>query len=100
MKKSVEMTQVLRYKLRIFGIRLTEPASVYCDNEVVYNNVSITESVLKKNHHLVSYHAYRESVVSDMIMLAKEYTMKIFADLFTKKTPKVVRGRFLDMFMY
>ena len=53
MKKSVEMTQVLRYKLRFSGIRLTGPASVYCDNEAAYKNVSIPESVLNKNHHLV-----------------------------------------------
>ena len=53
MKQVVEMTLDLRYKLRMFGIGLTGPTSVYYDNESVYKNVSIPESVLNKNHHLV-----------------------------------------------
>ena len=46
MKKEVEMTQALCYKLIMFGTRLTGTTSVYCDNEAVYKNISIPESVL------------------------------------------------------
>ena len=53
MKHTVEMNQDLYYKLRMFGIILTGPASVYCDNEAAYKNVSIPESVLNKKNHLV-----------------------------------------------
>ena len=53
MEHVVKMTQALCYKLIIFGIILTGLARVYCDNEVLYKNVSIPESVLNKNHHLV-----------------------------------------------
>ena len=60
MKQAVDMTQVLCYKLIMFGILLTEPTSVHCDNEAVYNNVSIPESILNKNNLLVSYHAFRK----------------------------------------
>ena len=84
----------------MFDIRLTEPASVYCDNEAVYKNISITELVFNKNHHSVSYYASREDVASDMIRVAKEDKMENLADLFTKIMPKLVRERLLDMFIY
>ena len=100
MKQEVEMNQSLSYKLTIFGIRLTGPASVYCDNEAVYKNVFIPESSLKKKHHFISYHYCREAVSSDMKIVEKEYTMTNLADLFTKIMPKVVRDRLLDMFKY
>ena len=99
-KQAVKMTQDLHYKLRIFGIRLTGPASLYYDNEEVYNNISIFESVLNKNHHSVSYRACREAVAFIMIIVTREDTIKNLADLFTKIIPKVVCKILLDMIMY
>ena len=60
MNQAVELTQALCYKLRMFSIILIGPGSVYFDNYAVYNNVSIPESILNKNNHLVSYHAFRK----------------------------------------
>jgi len=45
------MIETLRYKLRIFGVPIDGAANVYCDNEAVYKNTSILESVWKKKHH-------------------------------------------------
>ena len=100
MKQAVNMTQALCCKLRMFCIRLTGPASVYCDNEALYKNVSISESVLKKKHHLVLYHACRDAVAYDMIRVAMEYIMENLADLFTNTMPKVFREILLGMFIY
>ena len=100
MNQAVEMNQALRYKQRMFGDRLTGPACVCCDNEAVYNNVSIPDSVFNKKHHSVLYHACREAVASDMIRVAKEYTVKNLADLFTKIITIAVHKILLDIFMY
>ena len=36
MKKVVEMAEALRYKLRIFGVPIDGPTSIFCDNKSVY----------------------------------------------------------------
>ena len=100
LKQAVEMIQGLRYKLRMFGVPLDGPASVYCDNEAVYKNVSIPESTLNKKHHSVAYHASRQAVAAGMIRVAKEDTLTNLADLFTKTLGRVKRESLLDLFMY
>ena len=94
------MTKSLCCNLIMFGIILTVPASVYCDNEAVYKNVPIPDSVLNKKYHSVSYHACRYAIASDMIRVAKEDTMTNLDDLFIKPIPEVISKRLLDMFMY
>ena len=46
MKNAVELTEALRYKLHMFVVPLEGPTNVFCDNEAVYKNTSILESVL------------------------------------------------------
>ena len=46
----------LRYKLRMFGVPLIGPASVFCDNQGVVNNTTMPESVLSKKHNQICYH--------------------------------------------
>ena len=47
LRVAVEMVKALRYKLRMFGVPVDGPASVFCDNEAVVKNTSIPESTLK-----------------------------------------------------
>ena len=100
LKQAVELTQGLRYKLRMFGVPLDGPANLYCDNEAVYKNVSVPESVLNKKHHSVSYHACRQAVAAGTVRVAKEDTHTNLADLFTKTLGRVKRESLLDLFMY
>jgi hypothetical protein len=44
---AVELVESLRYKLRVFGISITAPTNVYCDNEVATKNTIFPESTLK-----------------------------------------------------
>jgi hypothetical protein len=46
MRQAIELVKALRYKLRMFGIPVEGPVDVFCDNESVFKNVSIPESVL------------------------------------------------------
>ena len=77
----------------MLGVPIDGLANVYCDNEAVYKNTSIPESVLKKMHHSIAYHRCREVVATGTMRIAKQGTEKNLADLFTKIT--VTRRNFL-----
>ena len=51
MRVAVEMVRAFCYKLRMFGVPINGPASVFCDNEAVYKNTVIPESQLSKKMH-------------------------------------------------
>ena len=40
LKNAVELVEDLRYKLCMFGVPIEGPTNVFCDNELVYKNVS------------------------------------------------------------
>jgi hypothetical protein len=44
MKNAVEMIEVLRYKLRMFGVLIEGPTNVFRDNEAVCKNTMHPES--------------------------------------------------------
>jgi hypothetical protein len=44
MKNAVEIIEVLRYKLRMFGVLIEGPTNVFCDNEAVCKNTMRPES--------------------------------------------------------
>ena len=100
MKVGVELIESLRYKLRMFGIPVDSPANVYCDNEAVYKNTVMPESVLKKKHHSIAYHRCCEAVAAGVIRVAKQGTTKNLADLFTKVLTEARRVFLLERFTY
>ena len=106
MKIAVELTEALRYKLRMFGVPLEEtsgsvqPANVYCDNEAVTKNVKLPESTLKKKHHSIDYHRCRQAVAAGIIRVAHQGTLKNLADLFTKMLTAARRRFLLERFTY
>jgi hypothetical protein len=100
MRQAIELVKALRYKLRMFGIPVEGPADLFCDNESVFKNVSIPESVLSKKQHSISYHAAREAVAAKVVRITKEDTKTNLSDLFTKMLGRVKRNELLDAFMY
>jgi len=61
---ATELIESLRYKLRMFGIRVESTTDVFCDNESVTKNASIPSSVLSKKHNSICYHKVREAEAS------------------------------------
>ena len=100
MKQAIELLKALRYKLRMFGVPISGPANVHCDDEAVHKNVAIPSSVLNKKMHSISYHYCREAVAAGIVRVAKEDTTTNLADLFTKVLPKARRDELLDRFMH
>ena len=49
----MEQVISLRYKLRMFGILIVGPASMFCDNEAVQKSNSEPSQILNKKHNSV-----------------------------------------------
>ncbi len=100
MRQAIELVKSLRYKLRMFGIPIEGATDIFCDNESVFKNVSVPESVLSKKQHSTSYHAAREAVATGIVRIAKENTLTNLSDVFTKTQNKPKREGLLDKFMH
>jgi hypothetical protein len=90
-----DMIVALRYKLRMFGIPISGPSSVLCDNQGVVKNSSLPESTLSKRHNAINYHSVREAVAAQIIRVGKEDGETNLADPFTKVLGRMKR---YDMF--
>lgn len=87
MKTAVEQIEGMRYKLRMMGIPLDGPTSVFCDNESVFKNSTAPESTLKKKHNSIAYHRTREAQAAKTVQIAWEKGETNLADLLTKILP-------------
>ena len=100
MRTAVEHIEALCYKLRMFGIPIEGLTNVFCDNEAVFKNTTISESTLKKKHNSICYHHCREVVAARVMRVAKEGMLTNLADLFTKPLMQSIREGLLDCFTY
>ena len=56
----MDQIEALRYKLRMFGVRIERESNIYCDNQPVVKNTSLPESTLNMKHNAICYHRVRE----------------------------------------
>ena len=96
---AIELIDSLRYKLRMFGVPISGPARVFCDNESVVKTTTIPESRIKKKHSSIAYHRIRESVAAGAVLIYYESSETNLADLLTKplsanKREPLVQGLF------
>ena len=68
----------------MMGIEFNKPAYIYGDNESVFSNATVPESVLKKKSNLIAYNFSREGSASDEWQVAYVNTNDNVADLLTK----------------
>jgi hypothetical protein len=88
MRVAIEMIEgLVRYKLRMMGIRIDGLTNVFCDNAAVVRNSTAPESVLKKKHNAIAYHRAHEAVAAGTIRIAKEDGETNLSDLLTKCLP-------------
>ena len=87
MKTAIEMSEGLRYKLRMFGVAIDGPANIFCDNDSVVKNSTRPESTLKKKHNAIAYHRVREALAAGTARIAKEDGETNLADILTKLLP-------------
>jgi hypothetical protein len=87
MKTAVEQVEALCYKLRMMGVPIDDPASIYCDNQSVFKNALRPESVCNKKHNSIAYHRTREAQAAETVRVAWESGELNLSDLFTKLLP-------------
>ncbi len=101
MKQATEYVRGLRFKLRMFGITVDEPAFVFGDNQSVLANTSAPASTLKKKSNAIAYHFVREGCARDDWRTAYINTHENVADLFTKPLPSgEKRTKFIRMILH
>ena len=91
LKIAAELNDALIYKLRMFGVPISGPTRVMCDNEAVVKSSSFAESTLKKKHCSIAFHRVREAVASSRMLIYYEQSSSNLADLFTKVLPHTKR---------
>ena len=94
LKECIEDVEAVRFKLRMFGIPLSEEhraTHIYCDNEGVVKNSTKAESTLNKIYSEVAYHFTRWNVAAGICTLAWIESAYNLADAFTKKLAAATR---------
>ena len=84
LKTAIDQIEALRYKLRMFGIPMDGPTSVFCDNEAVVKNTAYSESTLKRKHLSIAYHRCREAQAAGYVRVGWEKGDFNPADILTK----------------
>ena len=69
MKNAVDIIEVLRYKLRMFGVPINGSTIFFCRNGEVCVNTTRPESMLSKKHHSIAYHRAREAVTAREVIV-------------------------------
>ena len=101
MKQATEYVRGLRFKLRMMGIPVEEPAFVFGDNQSVLANTTAPASTLKKKSNAIAYHFVREGCARDEWRTAYINTHDNVADLFTKPLPSgEKRCKFVRMLLH
>jgi hypothetical protein len=95
-----DMVSALRIKLNCFGIPLSRPTNVFCNNNAVVQNTSIPKLTLSKKHNAINYHIIREAVAAGIIRVGKEDTLTNIADVFTKLVPFTRKYQLLSPFLW
>ena len=84
LKTPIDHIDELRYKLRMFGIPINGPTSVFCDNESVVINATHCESPLRRKHTSIAYHRCREAQAAKYIQIGFQRGRNNPADILTK----------------
>jgi hypothetical protein len=99
MKQATEYVRGLRYKLRMMGIEVDEPAFIFGDNKSVLCNTTAPESTLKKKSNAIAFDFVREGVARDEWRTAYVNTDENVADLLTKPLSGAKRVKFVRMIL-
>ena len=88
MKQCCEYVRGLRYKLRMMGIPVEDPAFIYGDNKSVLSNPTLgPDSVLSKKSNSIAYHFVREGASMDEWRTGYINTKENPADILSKAVP-------------
>ena len=96
MKTAVEHNKGLRQALRSFGVSVSRPTDVRCDNKSVVSNTVIASSTLRNRQIGIAYHMCRECVAADIIRVRHIKSEFNRADILTKPLASVKHHALVD----
>ena len=95
----MDITKGLRYKLRMMGVPIDGPTSVFCDNKSVVTSNSVSNLTLAKKHLGICYHQVRESVATSIhwiLHISGEFNpVDVRTKIFTAAVKRTHIGRIL-----
>ena len=100
MKQATEYTGGLQYKLRMFGIPVTDPGFVHGDNQSVLCNMNAPQSTMKKKSNEIAFHFVRRECARDEWKTAYINTHLNVANLMTKPLAEIKQWRFVQMLQH
>jgi hypothetical protein len=101
MKQGMEISEGLRYKLRMMGVLLDGHTHVKANIMSVINNTSLPESMLKKKSNSIAYHHYvKERAASGAIAVSYEPAQSNLADMLTKSQSGPSRKAFVSHVLF
>ena len=100
LKTCMEQIVAMRYKLRVFGVNIDGPATVFCDNQTCVNCSSNMEATLNKKHSSLAYHATRHAVAAGIIRVAWIESSENLADPLTKQLTVQQRNHLFGNWTY
>jgi hypothetical protein len=84
---AIELIIKLRYKLRMLGVLVDGPTTMYNDNIAVVLKTTVPSSQLKKKHNAIAYHRVREAIAGNIVRLEHIPSEENIADILTKPLP-------------
>ena len=99
MKQAAEYVPGLRYKLRMMGIKVDEPAFIFWGQQVILFNTTSPGSTLKKKSNAIAYHFICEGVARDEWRTAYVNSDDNVADMLTKPLSGPKQVKFVRMIL-
>jgi hypothetical protein len=101
MKTGVELSEGLRYKVRMMGVPLVDGHThVKADNMSVVKNTSVPESMLKKKSNSSASHYVREKAAGGTVSITHEPTETNVADMLAKIQPGPTWKKLAEMVLF
>ena len=99
-QKGMELTKSLRYKIRMMGIQIDGPTSVFYDNKLVVTRKSVPTSNLSKRHLGICYQTVREVVAVAIHKILHIYGEFNTTDVLTKILTAEVKRPHIRRILY
>ena len=99
MKQEADYIRGFRYKLRMFGIPVEEPAYMCGGNQSVLAGSTRPESTLKKKAQSITFHFIREGCAADECRTTYINTSENISDLMTKPLSGEKRWRLVRILL-
>jgi hypothetical protein len=100
LKTAVEVAITIRYHLRSFGLRITQPTKIFVDNKSVVINSANPASSLNKKTIALAYHFVRQNQAAGVVDIQYVRSEDNYADLLTKPLNSTMLRNLLNEFMF